>query len=215
MDDAAIKAAQAEVEALRRRVARLDGDGLDLLFRQARSHNAWTDAPVTDAELEALYDLARMGPTANNGGPARFVFVRTDAAKEKLAGCVSPGNGPKVRAAPVTAIVAYDPRYFEHFGRLFPHKPEYQDALAADPARAETAAFRNSSLQGAYLIVAARALGLDTGPMSGFDNAAVDAAFLAEDGFKSNFLCALGHADVGGLFQRLPRLDFADACKLI
>ncbi|WP_420402370.1 malonic semialdehyde reductase [Nisaea sp.] len=211
----AIRAAQEEVAVLRSRVRALDADGLDLLFRGARSHNKWTDAQVTDDQIRQLYDLVRMGPTANNGCPARYLFVRTGENKARLAECVSPGNKPKVLSAPVTAIIGYDTAYFENFDRLFPHKPEYRDMFAADPNKAKAAAFRNSSLQGAYLILAARALGLDTGPMSGFDNAAVDKAFFASTSIRSNFLCCLGIADLTGLFQRLPRLEFDEVCGLL
>ncbi|WP_323794583.1 malonic semialdehyde reductase [Nisaea sp.] len=210
-----IKAAQEEVAVLRSRISTLGADGIDLLFRKARSHNKWTDAPITDDQIRRLYELVRMGPTANNGCPARYLFIRTGENKAKLAECVAPGNKPKVLSAPVTAIIGYDTAYYENFDRLFPHKPEYKDMFASDPKKAEAAAFRNSSLQGAYLILAARALGLDTGPMSGFDNAAVDKAFFAETTIRSNFLCCLGTADLTGLFQRLPRLQFDEVCELL
>jgi len=210
-----IKAAQDEVTALRARVSSLDSNGLDLLFRKARSHNKWTGTPVSDDQIRQLYELVRMGPTANNGCPARYVFVRKDEKKAELAACVAPGNKQKVLDAPVTVIIGYDPTYFENFDRLFPHKPEYKEMFAADPEKAEAAAFRNSSLQGAYLILAARALGLDTGPMSGFDNGKVDKTFFADTSIRSNFLCCIGTADLTGLFQRLPRLDFDEACWLI
>lgn len=210
-----IETAQETVAALRARVSELSDDGLDLLFRQARSHNAWTDAPVSDDQIRQLYELVKMGPTANNGCPARFLFVKSSEAKERLAECVAPGNKAKVLAAPVTVIIAYDTEYFENFDQLFPHKPEYKDMFAGDPEKARSAAFRNSSLQGAYLMLAARALGLDTGPMSGFNNTAVDKAFFDGQNVFANFLCCLGTADISGLFQRLPRLKFEDACGII
>ncbi|MEQ8332282.1 malonic semialdehyde reductase [Nisaea sp.] len=214
MNTATLKA-RTEIEALKARISQLDGDSLDLLFRQARTHNTWTELPVPDAMLHDLYEIVKMAPTANNGCPARYLFVRSEAAKERLAGCVAPGNADKVRAAPVTVIIGYDTRYFETLDRLFPHKPEFKAKFAGNLAAAETAAFRNSSLQGAFLILAARALGLDTGPMSGFNNAAVDGAFFAGTSVRSNFLCSLGYADPAGLFERLPRLDFSQACTLL
>ncbi len=206
-------AAANEVRALRARYQRLEGTALDLLFRGARTHNAWTNAPVTDEALQELFALFRDGPTSANSNPARFVFVRTRAGRGRLAGCVAEGNVPKVLAAPVVAIVAYDPAFWTLLPRLFPHR-DMSAVFRDNPALAEATAFRNASLQGAYLILAARALGLDTGPMSGFDHAKVDAAFLEGTGWKSNFLCAIGHGDERGLFPRLPRPDFQDVCRM-
>jgi 3-hydroxypropanoate dehydrogenase len=193
----------------------LDAAGLDLLFREARSHNRFTDRPVTDDELRALHDLLKQGPTSANCSPARFLFLRTTEAKQKLAPTLSSGNHDKTMAAPVTAIVAYDPGFYEKLGRLFPHNPEAMTWFAANDSLAAITAFRNGTLQGAYLILAARALGLDAGPMSGFDNAMVDELFLADRGWRSNFLCNIGHGDPAGLFPRSPRLDFEDACVLL
>lgn len=207
------QAAHEAVRAMRRRLAQVDDKALDLLFLQARSHYGWTDKPVPEALLRRLYELVRMAPTANNGNPARFVFVVSPEAKAKLGECVGPGNAPKVAAAPVTAIIAYDPEFWRKLDKLEPHRTD-GDRFAGDPERAEKIAFRNSSLQGAFLILAARALGLDTGPMSGFSNAKVDEAFLAGTSFKSNFLCNLGYADETAIFQRLPRLDFEEACRI-
>ena len=195
----------------------LDNAGLDLLFRKARSHNAWRDEPVDDAQLRALYDLMKWGPTSVNCSPARLLFLRTRAARERLLPMLAPGNVEKTRSAPVTVIIGYDTRFHEHLPRLFPHDPAVRDNFtgASREAHAETTAFRNGCLQGAYFIVAARALGLDCGPMSGFDQMAVDAAFFAGTGVRSNFLCNLGYGAHESLFGRSPRLDFDAACTLM
>ena len=193
----------------------LDGAGLDLLFRAARSHNKWQDRPVSDDTLIDLYDLLRWGPTSANSSPARFLFLRTKEAKERLAPALSAGNLDKTMAAPVTVIVAYDPRFYEHLPRLFPHNPDARGWFTGNDALAATTAFRNGTLQGAYLMLAARSLGLDVGAMSVFDNDKVDREFLAAEGWRSNFLCNLGYGDPAGLFDRSPRLDFADACQLL
>src|ERR1051325_6029528 len=170
----------------------LDAYALDLLFRQARTHNRFTDQPVTDDELRALHALLKQGPTSANSSPARFLFLRTRYAKEKLAPALSSGNREKTLAAPVTAIVAYDPRFYEKLPKLFPHNSDAMSWFTNNDALAATTAFRNGTLQGAYLILAARALGLDTGPMSGFDHAGVDKEFFAGTTYKSNFICRLG-----------------------
>jgi 3-hydroxypropanoate dehydrogenase len=196
-------------------VMTLDAAGLDLLFREARSHNKFSDEPVTDDELLALYEILKNGPTSANCSPARFLFLRTQEAKRKLAPALSSGNLEKTMAAPVTAIVAYDPKFYEKLPKLFPHNPEAISWFTSNDSLAATTAFRNGTLQGAYLIVAARAVGLDIGAMSGFDNAVVDEVFLADRGWRSNFLCNLGHGDPAGLFPRSPRLDFDEACVLL
>lgn len=193
----------------------LDAAGLDLLFREARTHNKFTDQPVTDEELQELYAILRNGPTSANCSPARFLFLRTKEAKQKLAPALSSGNHDKTMAAPVTAIVAYDPRFYENLPKLFPHNPDATSWFTSNEALAATTAFRNGTLQGAYLILAARAVGLDTGAMSGFDNAMVDEVFLADRGWRSNFLCNIGHGDPAGLFPRSPRLEFDEACVLL
>lgn len=208
------EAARRAVRALRERITELDDDGLDLLFRQARSHYGWTDRPVPRAKLEDLFEIVRHMPTAGNGNPARYVFVTTPEGKEKLLGCVNPGNVPKIEAAPVTAIIAYDTEFWRHLGRLHPHK-DNSARFRDDPQKAERDAFRNGTLQGAYLMLAARAIGLDVGPMSGFSNDKVDAAFFPGTSLKSNFLCNLGYADETAIFQRLPRFGFDDVCKVI
>ena len=193
----------------------LDAAGLDLLFREARSHNRFTDQPVTDDELRALYAVLKMGPTSANSSPARFLFLRTPESKRKLEPALSSGNHDKTMAAPVTAIVAYDPKFYEKLPQLFPHNPDAQSWFTSNDSLAATTAFRNGTLQGAYLILAARAVGLDIGAMSGFDNAMVDEVFLADRGWRSNFLCNIGHGDPAGLFARSPRLDFDEACVLL
>jgi 3-hydroxypropanoate dehydrogenase len=186
---------------------------LDQLFTKARTHNAWRDKPVTEETLRFVYDLMKWAPTSANASPARIIFVRSQAAKEKLLNCVSEGNVEKTRSAPVTAIVAQDMEFYEQLPKLFPHA-DARSWFAGNPALIEATAFRNSSLQGAYLMLAARAAGLDCGPMSGFDNAKVDAAFFPKTKWKSNFLCNLGYGDASKLFPRSPRLSFEEACRI-
>lgn len=193
----------------------LDPLALDRLFRAARTHNAFAPGTVTDDQLRAIYDLLKFGPTSANSSPARFVFIRSPAAKERLRPALSAGNVDKTMAAPVTVIVAYDLRFYDRLPELFPHNPGAADWFKGSEALAEATAFRNSSLQGAYLIVAARALGLDCGPMSGFDNAKVDAEFFPGGRIRSNFLCNLGVGDAGRLRPRNPRLSFEDACTVL
>lgn len=188
---------------------------LDTIFRQARSYNRWQETPVSPVQIQALYDLLRMGPTSANCSPARFVFVSSPEAREKLAGCVSSTNAIKVRQAPVTAIIGYDTQFYDKIPQLFPHNPGARDWFAHNAEVAYVTALRNSSLQGAYLMIAARALGLDCGPMSGFDHAKVDAAFFAGTTVKSNFICALGHGSTEELYERSPRLSFNDACTIV
>lgn len=191
----------------------LNDTALDQLFRSARTQNAFLDQPVGDAQLHALYDLLKWGPTSANMSPARFVFVRSAAAKEKLRPALSEGNLAKTLAAPVTAIVAYDEDFHEKLPYLFPHTDAKSWFDGPREGRHE-AAFRNGSLQGAYLILAARAVGLDAGPMSGFDNAKVDEAFFAGTAIKSNFLVNLGYGDPVGVFPRSPRLSFDEAARI-
>jgi len=184
---------------------KLEADALDLLFREARSHNAFTDEPVTDNELYQLHAILKQGPTSANCSPARFLFLRTKEAKQKLAPALSSGNHDKTMAAPVTAIIGHDLAFYEQLPRLFPHADARAWFVGNEPL-IESTAFRNGTLQGAYFILAARALGLDCGPMSGFDNAKVDAEFFAGTTVKSNFLVNLGYGDPGKLFPRSPRL---------
>jgi len=193
----------------------LDDRSLDVIFRAARTQNGFLDHPVTDAQLRALYDLLKWGPTTMNSQPARFVFVRSKEAKEKLRPALSPGNVDKTMAAPVTVIVAYDTRFYENLPRTFPNNPNAKAAFEGKDAHIATTALRNGSLQGAYLIIAARALGLDCGPMSGFDNAKVDETFFPDGRWKSNFLCNLGRGDPAKVFPRNPRLDFEEACRIV
>jgi 3-hydroxypropanoate dehydrogenase len=183
------------------------------LFDNARTHNGFTPEPISDATLRQLYELMKWAPTSANSSPARIVFVRSPAAKEKLLGVVSPGNVEKTRQAPVTAIVAYDTAFYEKLPQLFPHA-DAKSWFVGKPEFAQTTAFRNSSMQGGYLILAARALGLDCGPMSGFDHDKLDAAFFAGTTIKSNFLVNLGHGDPSKLFGRSPRLSFEEACRI-
>lgn len=195
----------------------LDAKVLDVLFRTARTQNGFLDQPVTDAQLKEVYDLMKWGPTTMNTQPMRIVFVRSQSAKEKLAPALSPGNLDKTMKAPVTAIVAWDTQFYDHLPRMFPHRADARDVFAGAGKEgvAHTHAFRNGSLQGAYFIIAARALGLDCGPMSGFDNAKVDAAFFPDGRFKSNFLCNLGKGDPSKVMQRLPRLTFEESCQVV
>jgi 3-hydroxypropanoate dehydrogenase len=191
----------------------LDDTALDTLFREARSYNRWTADALPESKLRALYDLLKMGPTSANCCPARFVFVASKEGKEKLAKCVSEGNHVKVQQAPVTAIIAMDEKFFEKVPYLFPHKPEIAEVFK-DPQIGNVTMMRNATLQGAYFILAARSLGLDTGPMSGFSNDKVDEGFLAGTSYKSNFLCALGVGTNESLFARSPRLSFEEACRM-
>ncbi len=192
----------------------LSDDGLDLLFRNARTQRNWLDRPVSDVLLQALYEITRLGPTSGNCNPMRIVFLRSPEAKERLKPALDSGNVAKTMAAPVTAIVGYDLRFDEYLPRLNPPLAA-QGGFAESPQAAATTAFRNGTLQGAFLIVAARALGLDCGPMSGFDNAKVDAEFFADGRIESNFLCNLGYGDAAKLRPRRPRLDFDDACQIL
>jgi 3-hydroxypropanoate dehydrogenase len=191
--------------------APLDAAALAQLFTRARSQNGWLDRPLPEGTARRLWDLLKMGPTSANSSPARFVFVTSPAGKERLRPALSSGNLDKTMAAPMTVIVAHDPAFHDHLPRLFPHA-DARPWFTTTPGVAEETAFRNGTLQGAYLILAARALGLDCGPMSGFDKAKVRAAFLAERGWEPNFLVNIGYGDPAKVRGRLPRLDFDDAC---
>jgi 3-hydroxypropanoate dehydrogenase len=194
----------------------VDDRAVDLIFRAARTQNGWLPTPVGDDQLRALYDIMKMGPTSANSCPARILFLRTPAAKARLLPALTPGNVDKVRAAPVTAVIGYDTRFYELLPvKLFAHRPEMADNYRNNAGLAQVTAFRNGTLQGAYFMVAARMVGLDVGGMSGFDNAKVDAEFFPDGRVKSNFLCNLGHGDPAKVLARLPRLDFDEACALL
>jgi nitroreductase len=187
---------------------------LDTIFRSARTYYSWADTPVTRVQMQAIYDLARMGPTSANASPARFVWCASDEAKAKLADCASDGNRPKVLAAPVTVVIGMDMQFYTRLPELFPHDQTARSWFEGHETVVRDTAFRNSSLQGAYLIMAARAVGLDCGPMSGFDKAKVDAAFFAGTSVETNFICSIGHGTDEKLFPRLPRLAFEEACEI-
>lgn len=207
--------AQEAVRHLRARVEAADPTALDLLLREARTHYGWSDRPVPESTLRAVYDLARWGPTSMNQQPARYVFVRSADAKERLIPAMMQSNREKVAAAPVTAIIAYDEAFYEKLPQVYPSSPRVRDYFAREPAKAAESALRNGTLQAAYFIIAARAMGLDTGPMSGFDQAQVDELFLVGTGWRSNFLCSLGFGDETKLRCRLPRLDFGEVVRIV
>lgn len=192
----------------------LGDSALDLIFREARTYYSWDETPVSDADLHALYDLVKMGPTSANASPARFIFASSPEAKAKLAATASDANAPKILAAPVTVIIGFDNKFYDKLPELFPHA-DARSWFSGNAAVARETAFRNSSLQGAYLIIAARALGWDTGPMSGFDKDAVDKAFWAGTDVETNFICSLGKGTTEKLFPRSPRLAFEDAAAIL
>lgn len=192
----------------------LDEKTLNLLFRDARSHNGFLDKPVDAAALIALYDLLKLGPTSANCSPLRIVFLSTQEARARLVPALSPGNVDKTLSAPVVAVLGHDTRFYRRAAQLFPHRPAMYDGFAVDAQLAETTAFRNGTLQAAYLMMAARALGLDCGPMSGFDESMVNRLFFPESDVRVNFLCNLGYGDASKVFPRLPRLPFSDACSI-
>ena len=193
----------------------LDSDALDTLFRSARSHNYWLDKQVTDEQLHKLYELMKWGPTSGNCTPARMVFVRSQQAKERLKPSLDAGNVNKSMTAPVVAIIGMDMEFYEKLPRLFPHNPAARTWFEGKPEKIRITALRNSSLQGAYFILAARSLGLDCGPMSGFDNEKLDAEFFPDGKVKSNFICAVGYGDVSRLHPRGPRLEFNEVIQIV
>ncbi len=195
--------------------APISQDALNQLFLNARTHNAWTDAEVPDALLRELVDIVKMGPTSANCSPARIVFVKSDAAKNRLKPFLSEGNLEKTMSAPVCAIIGHDLEFYEHMAKLFPHNKDSRYWFEGDPEKILETAFRNGTLQGAYFLIAARALGLDTGPMSGFDKAGVDEEFFAGTKVRSNFLCNLGHGDPSVLLPRSPRFDFGEIAQIL
>jgi 3-hydroxypropanoate dehydrogenase len=195
-------------------MSQIPDSALDALFRTARTHRAWLPEPVPGELVQRVYDLFKMGPTSANSCPARVVFVKSEEAKARLLPALAPANVEKTRTAPVTAIIAYDLEFYEKMPELMPHM-DGKALFAGKPDVIQDTAFRNGSLQGAYLIMAARALGLDCGPMSGFDAEKVNAEFFADGKWKVNFICNLGHGDPSKLFPRQPRLTFDEACKVL
>jgi 3-hydroxypropanoate dehydrogenase len=195
--------------------ARLDDAALGALFRDARTRNGWKSDPLPESTLREVYDLMKWGPTAANSTPARFVFVVSDEAKAKLASVAMSANQAKIKSAPATAIIGYDLDFPQTLPKLFPHAPNMKDGFKDKAELTQEVAFRNSSLQGAYFIIAARALGLDCGPMSGFDNGKVDALFFAGTRIRSNFICSIGYGTEENLFPRLPRHTFEEACQIV
>jgi 3-hydroxypropanoate dehydrogenase len=193
----------------------LDAQALDQLFRNARTYPRWQDRPVTEGQLREIYELCSLGPTSMNCQPGRYVFLTTSEAKERLVPALMEGNVAKVREAPVTVIVAQDTRFHDRMYEVWPHNPDAGAMFASNPRLADMTASRNSTLQGAYLILAARALGLDTGPMSGFDNALVDAEFFPDGRYRSNFLVSLGYGEPSALHPRGPRLSFEQVASLL
>ena len=195
----------------------IDSHALQTLFTSARTQNGWLDQPVSDAQLREVFDLMKMAPTSMNTQPARFVFLRTAAAKERLRPALSRGNVDKTMTAPVVTLIAHDLQFHEHLPRVFTHEPNAKNMFEGDANRdfRSTFAFRNGSLQGAYFMMAARAVGLQVGPMSGFDGAKVDAEFFPDGRYRINFLCNLGHGDPSKVMERLPRFAFEDVCSLL
>ncbi|MBO6507115.1 MAG: malonic semialdehyde reductase [Roseibium sp.] len=206
--------AQANIRDLREKIGQLDDDAIDLILRTARSHYAWQDKPVSRETLETIYEITAAGPTSMNTCPARFFFIETPEAKKRLAKSLKDKNIDKMMSAPATVIIAHDLEFWKELPYLFPHE-DRRPHFEGKPEHSETTAFRNGTLQGAYFMIAARALGLDVGAMSGFSNKIVDEEFFAGTTLKSNFLCNLGYADETALFQKLPRLPFDTACKFL
>ncbi len=205
-------AAQQDIQDLRDEISHIGQPAIDLLLTRARSHYAWQDRPVTDAQIHQMNDIVKMGSTSMNTCAARFVFVNTDAGRERLAKSLKPANVPKVMGAPLTVIIAWDTEFWKHLPKLFPHE-DRRHLFEGKDAHIHDTAFRNSTLQGAYFMIAARAIGLDVGAMSGFSNQIVDEEFFAGTTLKSNFLLNIGYADESALFQRLPRFEFDEVCS--
>lgn len=215
-EDILLQEARDRIAACRAKISRLDEDSLDLLFREARTHNAWQDREVSDDQLREIWDIMKFGATSANTLPARIIFIRSPQAKAKLGACLSPGNVKKTIAAPATALLAHDTRFFDGFERLFPIYPEMADQWADNANAARSFARHQGTLQGAYLILAIRAVGLDAGPMLGFDGKKVDAAFLAGTAWESNFLCNIGYGALEGILgPRFYRYSFDEACRIV
>ena len=214
-DEVLDQKARDAAAAFQARALTADSTTLDLLFGEARTHYGWQDRDVSDETLASLYEIAKMGPTSMNQQPMRVVFIRSGEAKDRLEPCLFPANQPKMRTAPVTAIIAYDLNFWEELPTLFPPNPDAQNIFKNNSTAAQVNAFRNGTLQGAYFMLAARAVGLDVGAMSGFDNAKVDEEFFHGTSLKSNFLVNLGYADTSKIFRRLPRLAFDQVCETL
>jgi 3-hydroxypropanoate dehydrogenase len=209
------EAARAAAHAFQQRGLTADDATLQLLFTEARTHYGWQDRDVSEDTLRALYGIAKMGPTSMNQQPMRVLFIRSVEAKDRLEPALLPGNRPKMRAAPVTAIIAHDLNFWEELPKVFPPNPDAADIFRSNATAAQVNAFRNGTLQGAYFMLAARAVGLDIGAMSGFDNAKVDEEFFHGTSVKSNFLVNLGYADTSKIFRRLPRLGYDEVCQTL
>lgn len=207
--------ARTSAAELKKRIDKADPDTLALLLTEARTHYGWQDRPVSEQKIRELYDIAKMGPTSMNQQPMRLVVVQSDEAKARLLPSLMEGNVPKFESAPATVIIGYDTAFYEKLPELFPLNPGARDMFAGNEAMASINAFRNGTLQGAYFLIAARAIGLDTGPMSGFDNKKVDEEFFADTSIKSNFLCNIGYADETKIFRQLPRLGFEEVVQFV
>lgn len=207
--------ARDAARALQNEARTADPDTIRLLFTEARTHYGWQERDVSEATLRELYEIAKMGPTSMNQQPMRILFVRSSEAKDRLEPCLFPANKPKMRTAPVTAIVAYDLNFWEELPVVFPPNPDASDIFRNNSTAAQINAFRNGTLQAAYVMLAARAVGLDVGGMSGFDNAKLDEEFFHGTSLKSNFLINLGYADTAKIFRRLPRLDYDTVCQTL
>ncbi|MEE2969588.1 MAG: malonic semialdehyde reductase [Pseudomonadota bacterium] len=215
MNDEPVAIAQVAVEEIRGRIGVIDDDALDLLFREARSHNGWQDRPVPDELLRRIYDVMKMGPTSSNCCPARIRFLRSEEEKERLRPAIVPSNMEKTMTAPVIAIIGYDLNYWKHFDFLFPHLAQpVRTRHTEDAAFEADTAFRNGSLEGAYFIIAARALGLDCGSISGFNNSMVDELFFAGTRIKSNFISNIGYGDHTKVYRKFNRFDFDEVCEI-
>ena len=213
--DAKDLAAQESFRRLKEEVSRADPATLRLILTEARTQNIWQERDVSNDTLEEIYQIMKMGPTSANCCPVRIVFLKSQPGKERLRAALKPNNIDKTMSAPVTAIIAYDTAFWKHAETMFPQNPGAQLTFKDNPTGSGIAAFRNGSLQGAYFLIAARAVGLDCGPMSGFDNALVDDEFFPDTTLKSNFLCNLGYGDASKTFKRLPRFDFDEVCEIL
>lgn len=207
--------AQQEIRDVRSRISKLNNDGIDLILTGARSHYGWQDKPITDDDLRRIFEIMSSGPTSNNGHPTRIFFMRSEEAKRRLVPALKGNNVEKCLTAPVCAVLAYDMEFYKRMPELFPHEPDKGQMFIDDPRRCADDAFRNGTLQGAYFMIAARALGFDVGPVSGFDNDTLDAAMFKGTSLKSNFLCNIGFGDESSVWQKLPRPSFESSCEIL